>query len=60
MLGDYDWQGGEMTHEDLRSLAGLLRQVLFMNPIERKSAGEVVEHPWLLDHSKEGDVGINP
>lgn len=52
ILDDYDWLGGEMTHEELRSLADLLRQVLVMNPTERKTAGEVAEHPWLLDRSR--------
>ena len=44
-----------MTHEELRGLTGLLREVLVMNPKLRKSAGEVAEHPWLLDATREGD-----
>lgn len=45
-----------MTHDELRHLAGLLREVLVMNPIERKSAGEVAKHCWLLESSRESDL----
>lgn len=61
MIDDYDWIGGDMTHEELRGLADLLREVLVMNPMERKAAGEVAEHCWLLDRTREGysDRGFN-
>lgn len=42
-----------MIHEQLRSLASLLREVLVMNQIERKSPAEVVEHRWLVKSSRE-------
>lgn len=45
-----------MTHEQLRGLASLLREVLVMKPIERKSAGEVAEHHWLLQSSRKEDA----
>ena len=48
---DYDWQGGDLSHEELKCLASLLREVLIINPIGRKAAGEVAQHPWLLAHT---------
>lgn len=49
---DHEWLGGEVTHEDPRDLAG---SILVIDPIERKSAGEVAVHRWLLDRSREED-----
>ncbi|KAI9835245.1 MAG: hypothetical protein M1837_003873 [Sclerophora amabilis] len=60
ITADYDWIGGELTHDELRSLAGLLREILVMNPMERKAAGEVAEHRWLLDHMRGADSGLMP
>ncbi|KAL8718188.1 MAG: hypothetical protein Q9225_004650 [Loekoesia sp. 1 TL-2023] len=54
IIDDYDWIGGDMTHEELMCLASLLREILVMNPTERKAAGAVAEHPWLLHHTREG------
>lgn len=45
-----------MTHGELQSLVGLLREVLVLNPIERKSAGELAEQGWLSDRSRESDL----
>jgi hypothetical protein len=55
IIADYDWIGGDMTHEELKDLAGLLREVLVMNPMERKAAGEVAEDCWLLCGTTYGD-----
>lgn len=42
-----------MTHEELRNLADLLREVLVMNPIKRKSAREIAQHCWLSGGSRD-------
>jgi hypothetical protein len=44
-----------MAREELKDLAGLLREVLVMNPVERKAAGEVAEDRCLLCGTKYGD-----
>ena len=36
-----------MTHEELKLLAALLREILVFEPKKRQSASKIVDHPWL-------------
>ncbi|RDL35257.1 uncharacterized protein BP5553_07188 [Venustampulla echinocandica] len=47
LKADYDFLGGDMTPEELKLLAALLRELLVLEPEERKSASEIVDNPWL-------------
>lgn len=47
LIADYDFLGGDMTHEELKLLAVLLRELLVLEPEKRKSASEIVDYPWL-------------
>ena len=44
---DYDLHGGDLTHEECERLGVLLRDLLVLEPDKRRSAKEIVEHPWL-------------
>lgn len=52
IIADYDWIGGDMTHEELKVLAGLLREVLVINPTTygekscRRSGGRLLAFVW--------------
>jgi len=47
LRADYDFLGGDMTHEELKLLAAILRELLALEPRKRKSASEIVDYPWL-------------
>ncbi|TAQ89924.1 hypothetical protein B7494_g1788 [Chlorociboria aeruginascens] len=47
LIADYDFLGGDMTHEELKLLTALLRELLVLDPKKRKSASEMKYDPDL-------------
>ncbi len=50
LRADYDFLGGDMTHKELKHLAALLRELLVLEPGNRKSASQIIDYPWLCGH----------